>query len=75
MSGNIVSLDPGTRFWAPQTTRCADLGDGRGNENMKIRAFLTAGLIIAGVTGPSFAFEGMLLSGMAESTRTASSKL
>ncbi len=46
-----------------QTTRCADLGGGRGNENMKIRAFLTAGLIIAGVTGPSFAFEGMLLSG------------
>jgi hypothetical protein len=30
---------------------------------MKLRAFLTAGLIIAGVTGPSFAFEGMLLSG------------
>jgi len=30
---------------------------------MKLRALLTAGLIIAGVTGPSFAFEGMLLSG------------
>jgi len=43
--------------------KCADLNGGRGNENMKLSALLTAGLIIAGATGPSFAFEAMLSSG------------
>jgi hypothetical protein len=38
---------------------CADLNGERGNENMKLRAFLTAGLILAGVTGQSFAFDGI----------------
>jgi hypothetical protein len=41
----------------------ADLNGGRGNENMKPSALFMAGLIIAGATAPSFAFEAMLSSG------------
>jgi hypothetical protein len=37
----------------------ADHNGGRGNETMKLSAIMTAGLIIAGATAPSFALEAV----------------
>jgi len=37
----------------------ADRNGGRGNETMKLSAIMTAGLIIAGATAPSFALEAV----------------
>jgi hypothetical protein len=41
----------------------ADHNGGRGNETMKLSAIVTAALIIAGATVPSFAFEAVYSSG------------